>query len=262
MIRRLPFLLFALSLTSCAPRLPSPPAPEPAQAPLPLTLLEHGRYQLWYDCQRGEPHRFALTLEQDVGHLARQDNFRLDPDLPPGCKGQTSAKAYSTPKGFHRGHLAANNHFDDDRAAMDASNRMSNIVPQLASHNSRTWYQTELLTECYRDLHPVKVIGGVVFDHQGEGLANDYFQASHGIATPEAFWKVLLTEDEQGRVQVIAWWIPHQAGLGNDLDPYLRSVHEIETLLGPDEAPIDVPETVKDQRPAQSWAVTVGCDRE
>ncbi|MCF1489428.1 DNA/RNA non-specific endonuclease [Pseudomonas mosselii] len=259
-MRRLLFLLLLLSLTSCAPRLPSPPAPEPA-AP-PLTLLDHGRFRLWYDCQRGEPHRFAFTLWKDQGHLQRIDNFRIDRSLPEGCRGQFSAKAYSTPKGYHRGHLAANNHFDDDRVAMDASNLMSNIVPQLASHNSRTWYQTELLTECYRDLHPVTVIGGVVFGHAGAALDNDAFVTSHGIATPEVFWKVLLTEDDQGKPQVIAWWIPHQAGLGTDLDPYLRSVREIEALLGPGEAPIEVPEALKDQRPVQTWPIPAGCDRQ
>lgn len=257
---RLLFLLFLLTLTSCAPRLPSPPAPSPAFTA--LTLLDQGRFQLWYDCQRGEPHRFAFTLGRDEGHLPRIDNFRVDRSLPAGCKGQHSAKAYSSPKGYHRGHLAANNHFDDDRAAMDASNLMSNIVPQLATHNSRTWYQTELLTECYRDRHPVTVIGGVVFGHSGQALDNDHFVASHGIATPEAFWKVLLSEDDQGQPQVIGWWIPHEAGLGTDLDPYLRSVHEIEALLGAGEAPIDVPDQVKDLRPVHTWPVTAGCDRE
>ncbi|QVM93555.1 DNA/RNA non-specific endonuclease [Pseudomonas entomophila] len=262
-MRRLLFLLFVLTLTSCVPRLPSPTPPETLPTPpAELTLLDRGRFQLWYDCQRGEPHRFTFTLERDEGHLERKDNFRIDRDLPPGCVGQHSAKAYSLPKGFHRGHLAANNHFDDDRAAMDASNLMSNIVPQLASHNSQTWYQTELLSECFRDRQPIKVIGGVVFGHEGEALNNDYFAQSHGIATPEVFWKVLLTEDDAGQPQVIAWWIPHQAGLGTDLTPYLRSVHEIEALLGPSEAPIDVPEAVKDQRPTFSWPVPAGCDRE
>ncbi|NIF15473.1 DNA/RNA non-specific endonuclease [Pantoea sp. Cy-639] len=262
-MRRLLFLLFLLTLTSCALRLPTRPLLEPSvTAPLALTVLERGRYTLWYDCQRGEPHRFRFTLGQDQGQLPRLDNFRLDRDLPAGCKGQASAKAYSLPKGFHRGHLAANNHFDDDRAAMDASNLMSNIVPQLATHNSRTWYQTELLTECYRDLHPVTVIGGVVFGHAGAALDNDHFVESHGIATPEVFWKVLLTKDEQDRPQVIAWWIPHLDGLGSDLDPYLRSVREIERLLGPGEAPIDVPDTLKDQRPSHTWPVTAGCDRQ
>ncbi|QXI36577.1 DNA/RNA non-specific endonuclease [Pseudomonas xantholysinigenes] len=257
---RLLFLLFLLTLTSCAPRLPSPVVSPPSATP--LTLLDHGRFQLWYDCQRGEPHRFMFTLDRDEGQLERLDNFRIDRSLPEGCKGQLSAKAYSLPKGYHRGHLAANNHFDDDRAAMDASNLMSNIVPQLATHNSRTWYQTELLTECYRDLHPVTVIGGVVFGHAGQALVNDHFVESHGIATPEVFWKVLLTEDDQGQPQAIAWWIPHATGLGSNLDPYLRSVREIEALLGPDEAPIAVPEAVKDQRPVHTWSVTVGCDRQ
>ncbi len=145
---------------------------------------------------------------------------------------------------------------------MNASNLMTNIVPQLATHNSYTWYRTETLTECLRDIRPVTVIGGVVFGSSSRDLENDNFVGSHGIATPEAFWKVLLTEDTSGHPQIIAWWTPHEDGLGTNLDRPVRTVHEIETLLGPYEQPIDVPVELKDARPTRSWPLPAGCSTE
>ncbi|HGJ7708044.1 TPA: DNA/RNA non-specific endonuclease, partial [Pseudomonas aeruginosa] len=181
-------------------------------------MLDYGRYQIWYDCDLGEPHRFNYQLDKDNGDLPAKRNYRVDKSLPAGCKGQHSSAPYSgAPEKFERGHLAPINHFDDDQSAMDATNVMTNLVPQYDSHNAPTWYRTELITDCFRDIKPVKVIGGVVFGHDPEDLKNDYFVASHGIATPEFFWKVLLTEDASGKPTIIAWWIPHQPGLGSDL---------------------------------------------
>lgn len=261
--------LSLLFLGSCTPLVESPSTPESQPAhPLVFTegpileRLDYGRFQIWFDCLLGEPNRFTYTVGEDKGTLERVDNFRVDRSLPAGCKGQFSEKTYATPKGFHRGHLAPANHFDDSRQAMNASNLMTNIVPQLATHNSYTWYRTETLTECLRDIRPVTVIGGVVFGSSSRDLENDYFVGSHGIATPEAFWKVLLTEDTSGHPQIIAWWIPHEGGLGTNLDRFVRTVHEIETLLGPYEQPIDVPVELKDVRPTRSWPLPAGCSTE
>ena len=228
----------------------------------PLVELDYGRFQILYDCQLGEPHRFTYTVGEDKSAIPRVKNFRVDRSLPEGCKGQHSAATYSTPSGFDRGHLAPSNHFDDSIQAMNASNMMTNIVPQLSSHNRITWYRTETLTECYRDIQPIKVIGGVVFGDMPKDLANDHFVKSHGVATPEAFWKVLLTTDEAGQPTIIAWWIPHENGLGANLDPFIRSVREIEVQLGPYEVPINIPDELKDIKPARSWELPAGCDLE
>ncbi len=242
---------------------PPVPAATPAlNEDVSLVELDYGRFQILYDCQRGEPHRFTYTATEDRSAIPRVDNFRVDRSLPEGCKGQHSASTYSTTPGFDRGHLAPSNHFDDSIQAMNASNMMTNIVPQLSSHNRVTWYRTETLTECYRDFKPIKVIGGVVFGDMLEDLMNDHFVKSHGVATPEAFWKVLLTTDETDQPTVIAWWIPHKKGLGTNLDPFVRTVREIEVLLGPYEPPINIPEELKDIKPARSWELPTGCDLE
>ena len=248
------------ALTNTSPSVPqaTPTLTEGA----PLVELDYGRFQILYDCQLGEPHRFTYTVGEDKSAIPRVKNFRVDRSLLEGCKGQHSAETYSIPPGFDRGHLAPSNHFDDSIQGMNASNLMTNIVPQLSSHNRITWYRTETLTECYRDIKPVKVIGGVVFGDMPEDLANDHFVKSHGIATPEAFWKVLVTTDESDQPTVIAWWIPHEGGLGANLDPFVRTVREIEVLLGPYEDQIDIPDELKDIKPSRSWELPMGCDLE
>lgn len=225
-----------------------------------LTEIRYSHFTILYDCELGEPHRFMYHLDADHGTLPRRDNFRVDRSLPEGCKRQHSNAAYNQVTGFHRGHLVPVNHLDDSREAMNASNLMTNIVPQRAEHNSRTWGQTEKLTDCYRDIRPVDVIGGVVFGDTSDEAENDYFVESHGIRTPEVFWKILLTSDpDTGEPKIIAWWIPHRDGYGSNLNGLMKPVREIEVLLGPTEPSIDVPEELKDLVPARSWQVPTGC---
>lgn len=230
--------------------------------PTELTVIDYGRFRLLYDCQRGEAHRFSYRLEADHGALPRPAAFTFDPAFPAGCKQQSSTRRYAqVHAGFDVGHLAPINQFDDDLDTMRDTNHMPNLVPQWARHNRRTWYATELLAECYRDIRPVDVVGGVIYDDEA-GRANDYFVESHGVRTPDAFWRVLLTTDpDSGTARLIAWLLPHRNDLGSDLDPYLVTVRELERRLGPDEPPIDVPDRLKDSRPATTWPLLAGCDR-
>ena len=87
---------------------------------------------------------------------------------------------------FDRGHLVPANHLDNSPDAIRQSNFMTNILPQASNMNRGAWLQTEEIAECYRDLEPVTVIGGAIW---GDNPRTD-FVASHGVATPDEFWKV------------------------------------------------------------------------
>ncbi|WP_263138690.1 DNA/RNA non-specific endonuclease [Pseudomonas sp. RIT-PI-AD] len=231
--------------------------------PLTLTLIDYGRFSLLYDCERGEAHRFQYRLDADHGTLKRPNAFTLDKAFPAGCAQQLTSQRYNkVHAGFDVGHLAPINQFDDDLPTMLETNHMPNLVPQLSQHNRRTWYATELIAECYRDIRPLEVIGGVVYGDSDADRANDYFVESHGIRTPEFFWRVILTTDPlDEHPKIIAWYIPHREGLGTDIDPYLVSVHQLERLLGPDEPSIEVPELLKDDKAAFSWPLPQSCNR-
>ena len=130
---------------------------------------------------------------------------------------------------------------------------MTNILPQAANMNRGAWYRTEKIIECYRDIDELLVLGEVIW---GSNPTDDYFLASHGVATPDAFWKLIL----RGTDRVIAWIIPNsQEATQARLDPYLVSVQELEARLG-DVFP-EVPDYAKGEKPAVSWLVPFGCDR-
>ncbi|HEY5801459.1 MAG TPA: DNA/RNA non-specific endonuclease [Burkholderiaceae bacterium] len=225
-----------------------------------MVTLQRGQFALDYDCQAATALRYRYSLAQDRGTLGRPAQFALDPALPPACRGQRSARSYvGVHAGYDRGHLVTSNHMDYDAYSMTAANYMSNIVPQVSRFNQGIWVRAENVAECYRDLAPLDVYGGVVYGLDAHGLANDYFLASHGIRTPEYFWKVIVTSDPaSGAMRAIAWYIPNIEDLA-PLDAYLLSVRELELLLGPSAAGIAIPDDVKLQKPDKTWPLPAGC---
>jgi endonuclease G len=236
----------------------TPVTPDPPSSHHIVTLDHGGLYSLRFDCDTHEALRFDYTLGPDTGNAARPTTFHLkDPALPTGCAEQTSTASYaSVQTGWDRGHLVPANHLDQSDASIAQTFWMTNIVPQRATFNRGIWADTEDIAECYRDLASLRVVGGLVWDD----TANDAFVTSHGIATPDWFWKVLLTTDAAtGEARAIAWLIPNRDGLGV-LDSYLLSISELEARVGA--AAVDlpaVPASVKAQKPAVSWPLPAGC---
>ena len=117
--------------------------------------------------------------------------------------------------------------------------------------NRGAWLLTEEIVECYRDIEPLKVIGGVVW---GKNSSDDYWLNSHGVATPDAYWKVVVAKD-----QVIAWIVPNSADAKrNKLDQYIVRVAELEGLIG---AVLPVAERLKAVKTTRSWRLPTGCDK-
>jgi endonuclease G len=76
---------------------------------------------------------------------------------------------------------------------------------------------------------------------------------SHGVKTPDAFWKVIVGND-----RVIAWMLPNSStATRKRLDDYLVSVDEIERTTG-ETIPVD--DSLKHDKPSQSWIIPRGCD--
>jgi len=81
-----------------------------------------------------------------------------------------------------------------------------------ANMNQAAWLLTEEITECYRDIDELLVIGGVIW----------------GNNTEDAFWKVVVRND-----RVTAWIVPNPTTAPRQrLDDYLVSVGEIERVVG------------------------------
>ncbi len=123
---------------------------------------------------------------------------------------------------------------------------MANIMPQTRALNRGAWAATEVLTKCYREQGPVWVIGGVYW---GDDTSNDFFVQSHGLVTPDGYWKVMIRGED-----VNAWFFPNSGDAGvvgkATLDDHSVSVQWIEGKVG---ITVPVPVSLKAIRPQASW---------
>lgn len=217
-----------------------------------LRKLEYEGFTLWIDCARRGAVKFRYNAQHDTGNYPRSKKFSFDPNLPIDCQ-QTSYKGYG--HGYDRGHLVPANHLDHSAVAIRQSNFMTNILPQAANMNRGAWLLTEEIVECYRDIAELLVIGGVIW---GDNPADDHFVQSHGVKTPDAFWKVVVSGIGQDE-RAIAWIVPNsQDAKRGQLDNYLVTVDEIERVTG---EKIPVADYAKHDKPAASWLIPRGCDK-
>jgi len=219
-----------------------------------LTRLDYEDFTVWLDCARRGAVKFQYNAQRDRGNFKRHSSFFLDPKVPKNCQQKKSSTYKAKGQKYDRGHLVPANHLDYSKSAIKATNTMTNILPQAANMNRGAWLLTEEIIECYRDIDELLVIGGVIW---GNDFSDDYFVKSHGVRTPDAFWKVIIrgTKSDQ---QAIAWIVPNsQDAKRKKLDNYLVSVGEIEKITG---EKIPVADYAKDKLKS-SWVIPKGCNK-
>jgi len=241
-------------------------------APPDSLVLHYGEstnYTVWLDCQVRGAYRFEYNISRDCGCLPRLSSFKKDRDVPELCQ-QNSSSAYpsvidslGTVHRYDRGHQVPANHLDSDQTAIAQSQYMTNVLPQASLMNRGSWLATEEITECYRDLEPLHVLGGAVYNSTSPRAT--WFLASHGIQLPVAYWKVItastLFPDDFGR---IAFFIPNEAvAVRSMLDEYVVSLSQLETLLASYNISqvFDTTLAEKQHTPTAAWALPAGCDK-
>lgn len=218
--------------------------------------LDHGFYQINYDCASKSANYIVHITARDGGQNERVKPFTQDPKLPEQCRPHTTW-SFKTLKGmpkYDRGHLLDQNIVDDAVTKMKQTNYFSNIVPMAASLNRRgLWRHTEKLTECLRDKPeaPVLIISGVI---RGNDVSNDFFVATHGMPTPDHLFKIVRTSQ-----RLIAWVMPNDTTPKADAaDDYVTSVAEIEALTGYQFPQFSDAE--KQYKATNSWGMPGRCD--
>ena len=216
-----------------------------------ILKLDYSGFTVWLDCSKRGAIKFQYVAQHDTGSFKRFDKFSLDPNVPAECQ-QFSAKAYGMR--YDRGHQVPANHMDYSEVSIRQTNYMTNILPQAANMNRGAWLQTEKITECYRDIAELLVMGGVIW---GNNESDDYFLQSHGVKTPDAYWKVIVRGTGQDE-RAIAWIVPNsQDATAKQLDQYLVSVDDIEQMTG---EKIPVADYAKLEKLNASWQLPIGCD--
>lgn len=262
---------------------------KPTSVPRPLTsdflepqyhsMRAYTGFSVWLDCTRRGAYRFEYYAFKDCGNFARSSGFRRDPDFPdppPGtpniiaqhyCQ-QKNGAAYPKHDGvsFDRGHLVPANHLDGNKLAIKQSNFMTNIMPQAANMNRGAWLQSEEIIECFRDIAPLHVLGGVIYDDKSP--RKDWFKKSHYVDNPTFFWKIITSQrlwgTESKGTHRVAWLMPNSEFAKRDqIDKYLVSIDELESALaaaGQGQS-FNMPASEKRLKPTTSPALPKGCDK-
>jgi len=216
-----------------------------------LMRLDYEGFTVWLDCSKRGAVKFQYNAQRDTGNFKRSNTFKLDPKVPEECQ-QLNGKTYG--KNYDRGHLVPANHLDHSKSAIKMTNTMTNILPQAANMNRGAWLMTEEVVECYRDIDELLVIGGVIW---GNDPSDDYFVKSHGVKTPDAFWKVIIRGTESNE-RAIAWIVPNSAeATRKKTDNYIVSIEEIERVTG---EVIPVAGFTKYDK-SNPWVIPRGCNK-
>ena len=214
-----------------------------------LRHLDYGYYQLFFDCDRHGAKYFYYQTVKDTGNYDSRPSFKFDERLPVRCRQFSSSTYQKEGEKYHLGHLVPANHFDSNKAAYESTFYMANVLPQTSTLNTGAWKKTENLIDCFRDVTVLQVWGGPVW---GTNETDDYFTGSHGVVTPDYYWKVVFTGNK-----VIAWKIPNNYQAKSDkINSWLVTVREIEVLTGVE---IDMPDRFKDIKPEKTWKYPRGC---
>jgi endonuclease G len=214
-----------------------------------LLKLDYRGFTVWLDCEKRGLVKFQYNVQHDAANGPISRNLKLDPSVPRECQ-QISTSTYG--KGYEPGYQVPISHLDYSPEAIEQSNYMINILPQTTQMRKGAWSQTEKITECYGNIDKLSVMGGVIW---GDNSSDDYFVQSHGVKTPDAFWKVVILgagKDERA----IAWVVPNsKEATEKHLDDYLVSLGELEIITG---EKIPVANYTKHDKPSASWNIPAG----
>jgi len=189
----------------------------------------HKQYGIAYSYQHKNPAYTVEYLTADhTGKVARTNDFRVDPQIPP--KFQTTPKDYAhttTECGggrCDRGHMTPDQDFSADATATSESFFMSNMVPQNFKNNEVIWKNMEMHIRAYvAKGHPVYVITGPAYNS-----LHPKFIGNH-VDIPDKLWKVVVDEASGA---VMAFMMDNVALDTHSLMMHQVAVKDIETATG------------------------------
>ena len=231
-----------------------------AQAAPDTVEKQYRGFTVWLDCSRHHgAEAFYYDIKKDTGNAKRKGSFKTDPSVPAECQ-PNNGRSYRTATvdpatgTWDRGHLVPANHMDSSAESLKETFFVTNILPQNSTFNqsSGAWFQTEIITECYRDITPLAIWGGVIW---GNDTRNDFFVQTHGIATPDYWWKLIYRKDKK---EYVAWLFPnHRSARAANINDYLISVTDLKAALRfvPDFGAIEDLDAAN-TTPLSSWPVT------
>ncbi|MBC6697251.1 DNA/RNA non-specific endonuclease [Hymenobacter puniceus] len=203
-------------------------------------LLVKPQFSMSYHRDRGVPNWVSWHLSSAwLGSTPRQDNFAADNSLPSTWFKATSSSY--TGSGFDRGHNCPSADRTGSVADNSATFLMTNMMPQAANNNQRTWAGLENYCRTLVDAgNELYIICGS-YGTGGTGL-NGYTTTIAGgkITVPNRCWKVVVVmpngTSDASRVttstRVIAINTPNDQSVASTWGSYRTSVDAIEQATG------------------------------
>lgn len=213
-----------------------------------LRILQNDGFIVGYDEQRRNPAWVAYRVfdAKDSKSAERPERFVVDERT----RARVAPQEY-TNSGYDRGHMAPNHAIGTlyGPQAQEQTFLMSNIVPQLPDLNRKVWRDLEarILRSYARRFGEVWVITGPVYANRATGGASP--RIGEGVAVPQACFKILVDEHEQG-LRALAFIIPQEVSGKESPAQFLVSIREVEQATGLDFFP-DLPEQAQDS--LESW---------
>lgn len=237
-------------------------------------IIRHSRFSLVFHRQRG----FALYTAHNIdgetlfpeGTILRDDDFRIDPDIPHELQIDNRRGYKGTHNPWDRGHLVrrASLHWgnlDEAKRSDNESFFWTNIAPQHNRLHQSSWGKIERWMVGWADEHNQRccVFTGPVFTPDDPGHQN--FSDQEPIRIPAAFWKIMVIK-HGGRLKAagfLVWQRDYDKEIPVTFDPHLEQVRitTLEHVLGMsfgtlrDLDPLRFPESEKERRRRLTVAV-------
>lgn len=191
-------------------------------------ILKKTNYTVSFNKRYNVPNWVAwnITAEELVERESRTNDFQPDPELASNSAVTTEDYIGS---GYDRGHMcpAADNRYH--WRAMDECFYMTNMCPQNHNLNTGVWNNLEQL--CRRwvdDSNVVYVVCGPIFYADS---SPKYIGRRHKVRVPDAFFKVVLRDYEQGRPKAAGFIFENKPGT-ESLRNYACSIDKVEEVTG------------------------------
>jgi endonuclease G len=198
-------------------------------------IIARSTYVVSYNPKRLGPNWAAWRLvAADFGGARRhRGHFITDQSLPAGWYRVTHADY--TDSGYDRGHLVRS----EDRTSSDAANAstflLTNVLPQTHALNEGPWLRLEdhCRTLAQHDGRTLYIVAGGLYSAHPATIG-------HGVAVPDAFWKVVVVlgpgqgaADVTPSTPVIAVVMPNVDGIASKpWASYRTTLAEVERRSG------------------------------
>lgn len=258
-------LMTGALIASCQPRAPRvqnrqtqlPEAPIPYEMPKAEALehqqvIKHLGYTVGFSTAWNIPYwvAYSLTREETNGTVKRKNSFSPDPML----KGDHVLHEDYTRSGYDRGHMAPAGDMKWSEQAMEESFYTTNICPQNRNNNAGDWKDLEeLVRDLAREYGEIYICCGPIVTDASHTIGRE-----RKIVVPQAFYKVLLRQKDDGSWTSIGFVMPNEAG-NRPLMTYMHSVDEVESITNIDffyQLPDSLEQIVEQDYTISDWTVS------